>query len=252
MNFPFTINVGDASIQLHVILETLAFFTGFRYFLYLRKKKGDHYPSSERIYIIIAAIFGALLGSRIIGSLERPGELFTTDNIFWYIYNNKTVLGGFLGGLFGVELIKKLIGYKQASGDLFVYPIILALIIGRIGCFSMGVYEETYGVATNLPWGLNLGDGILRHPVTLYEIVFISILWASLFFIAKNKSLEDGALFKLFMIAYLFFRFSLDFIKPHYPIILGLSTIQLASLLGLVYYLPYIFFPKRLLTAAYA
>lgn len=236
-------------IQLHVVLETLAFFIGFRYFLYLRKKKGDHYPSSERIYIIIGAIFGALLGSRIIGALERPQELFAAENVLWYIYNNKTVLGGFLGGLFGVELAKKLIGFKQASGDLFVYPIILALIIGRFGCFSMGVHEETYGVATGLPWALNLGDGIMRHPVTLYEIVFLSLLWIALHYVAKKKSLEEGALFKIFMIAYLLFRFSLEFIKPYYPIILDLSTIQLTSLLGLVYYLPYIFFPKRLLTA---
>ena len=252
MNFPFTIYFGNSPIQLHVILETLAFFVGFRYFLYLRKKKGDQYPSSERMYIIIGAIFGALLGSRIIGSLERPNELLNAKNILWYVYNNKTVLGGFLGGLFGVELTKKFIGYKQASGDLFVYPIILALIIGRLGCFSMGVFEETYGLPTSLPWGLDLGDGIMRHPVTLYEIVFLFALWMALHYAKKKASLENGALFKLFMIAYLLFRFLLDFIKPYYPIVLGLSTIQLASLLGLVYYLPYIFFPKRLLTAAYA
>jgi hypothetical protein len=119
---------------LHAILETAAFFIGFRYFIYLRKKLGDHYPSSKRIYIVIAAIFGALIGSRLIGSLERPYELFRTDNIFWYVYNNKTVLGGFLGGLVGVELTKKIIGEKKASGDLFVFPIILAFIIGLFGC----------------------------------------------------------------------------------------------------------------------
>ena len=78
-----------------------------------------------------------------------------------------------LGGLAGVELIKKTIKEKLASGDLFTYPIILALIIGRIGCFSMGVYEETYGSPTSLPWGMNFGDNILRHPVCLYEIIFL-------------------------------------------------------------------------------
>ena len=41
-----------------------------------------------------------------------------------------------------VELIKKLPVKTKASGDLFVYPLMLALIIGRIGCFSMGIYEE--------------------------------------------------------------------------------------------------------------
>jgi phosphatidylglycerol---prolipoprotein diacylglyceryl transferase len=252
LNFPVSIPVGNSSIYLHSILETAAFFIGFRYFLFLRKRHGDSYSSSSRIYIIIGAIFGALIGSRLIGCLERPHELIRTDNIFWYIYNNKTVLGGFLGGLFGVEVMKKIIHEKQASGDLFVYPIILALIIGRIGCFSMGVYEETYGVATSLPWGMNLGDGITRHPVTLYEIIFLSCLWIALEKMEKQFCFQNGALFKLFMIAYLIFRFVLDFINPSYPILINLSTIQLTSLLGIFYYLPYIVFPKKLLIPAYA
>lgn len=252
MNFPFTIHIGNTAVSLHAVLETAAFFIGFRYFLYLRKKKGDHYEPGKRAYIIIGAIFGSLLGSRLIGSLERPYELFRTDNLFWYIYNNKTVLGGFLGGLFGVELMKKLMEEKKASGDLFVYPMILALIIGRIGCFSMGVYEETYGIATSALLGMNLGDGLLRHPVSLYEIFFLLVLWIALYNSSKKIALENGALFKLFMIAYLLFRFFLDFIKPHYGIIAGLSTIQLSALAGLLYYLRYIVFPKKLLTAAYA
>jgi phosphatidylglycerol:prolipoprotein diacylglycerol transferase len=57
----------------------------------------------------------------------------------------KTVAGGSLGGLFGVEVVKNIIGEKQKSGDLFTYPIILALIIGRIGCFTTAIYEQTYG-----------------------------------------------------------------------------------------------------------
>ena len=252
LNFPFSITIGHSSFPLHAIFEVAAFFIGFRYFLYLRKRKGDHYSSSGRVYIIIGAIFGALIGSRLIGALEKPYELFKTENIFWYTYNNKTVLGGFLGGLFGVELMKKFLHEKKASGDLFVFPMILALIIGRIGCFSMGVYEETYGIATNLPWGMNLGDDIYRHPVTLYEIVFLLFLWIALYQLYKRCPLQNGALFKLFMISYLVFRFLLDFIKPSYLILGNLSTIQLTSLVGLIYYLPYIVFPKKLLTPAYA
>lgn len=232
-------------------METLAFFIGFRYFLYLRKKEGDQYSSSSRISVIIGAIFGAVIGSRLVGSLERPYELYMTHNLFEYFYNNKTVVGGFVGGLIGVELAKKFIGEKKSSGDLFVYPMILALIIGRIGCFSMGVEEETYGLQTNLPWSMNLGDGIHRHPVTLYEILFLIALWFSLKATEKRILLDSGALFKLFMIFYLLFRLLLDFIKPHFTYGLGLSTIQLVCVAGLIYYLPYIIQPKKL-TATYA
>ncbi len=245
MSFPLVFEFGSYTVTAHAVLEAMAFFIGFRYFLYLRKKKGDHYNTSSRIWVIIGAIFGALIGSRLLGSLERPAELSMTDDIVMYIYSNKTVVGGFLGGLFGVEMVKKLIGEKKSSGDLFVYPMILALVIGRLGCFSMGVFEETYGLPSLLPWAMDLGDGISRHPVTLYEIVFLIILWIMLNRLNKNSQMQQGGLFKLFMISYLAFRFLLDFIKPHYPVMLGLSSIQLACFGGLIYYLPFIIQPIK-------
>lgn len=186
MHYPVEISFGKNSLSLHAIMEIASFFIGFRYFLYLRKKQGDVIESTNRTWILIAAIFGALIGSRLIGSLERPYELLMTKNIWEYIYSNKTVLGGFLGGLFGVELVKKILKEKHSSGDLFTYPMILALIIGRIGCFSMGIYEETYGTSTTLFTGMNLGDGIMRHPVSLYEIFFLILLWIMLIQIEKN------------------------------------------------------------------
>lgn len=238
-------------MPLHTVLETAGIFIGFRYFLHLRKKRTDVIEQQNRIWIIIGAIFGALLGSRLLGALEDPQAWMASENPFLYFYQNKTVVGGFLGGLFGVELIKKYIGEKKASGDLFVFPMILALIIGRVGCFSMGVYEETYGLPSSIPWGMDLGDGTSRHPVTLYEIIFLSVLWILLQRTQHLLPLENGALFKIFMISYLLFRFALDFIKPHYQLPAGLSTIQVACLLGLLYYLPFILQPKKLL-AAYA
>lgn len=252
MQFPFTIPIGSWQVSLHGILETAAFFMGFRYYLLLRRRKGDVFTSANRMYIIIGAIFGALIGSRLVGSLERPYEWWRTGSMLLYIYSNKTVLGGFLGGLAGVELVKKRMGETRASGDLFVYPILLALCIGRIGCFSMGVYEETYGLPTTWFTGMDLGDGLLRHPVALYEIFFLLLLWIALRRIESTGLLYNGALFKLFMIAYLLFRFALDFIKPHYTYPFGLSAIQTFSLIGLLYYSPYIIYPQKLLQTRYA
>jgi prolipoprotein diacylglyceryltransferase len=196
---------------------------------------------------VIGAIFGSILGSRLIGGLEDINALNQSENLFRHFFQNKTVVGGFLGGLMGVEIIKLMIGEKKASGDLFVFPLLLALIIGRLGCFSMGVYEETYGNPSALPWAMDLGDGILRHPVTLYEIVFLLTLWQILRQISAKLPLANGALFKLFMIAYLLFRFLLDFIKPHYTFNMGLSTIQLTCILGLLWYLKYLLRPEKLL-----
>lgn len=246
MHFPVEITIGSTKILLHSIMEPLGFFIGFRYFMFLRKKQGDVIASENRTWILIGAIFGALLGSRLIGGFENPQQLSIADNLWFYFYQNKTVLGGFLGGLFGVELVKKIIKEKHASGDLFTFPMILALVIGRIGCFSMGVYEETYGLPTKLPWGMHLGDSQLRHPVCLYEIIFLMLLWLMLVQTERKYILQNGARFKIFMMAYCLFRLMLDFIKPHYTLSIGLSVIQLTALTGLAYYYRYIINPKKL------
>lgn len=247
MKFPFYVHIGGTRILLHSLLEPLAFFIGFRFFLYLKKKNGDIISSENRIWILIAAIFGALFGSRLVGGLENPQQLSKAGNWLIYFYTNKTVLGGFLGGLFGVELAKKIIGVKEASGDLFVYPMILALIVGRIGCFSMGVYEETYGLPASSFMAMDMGDGIKRHPVTIYEIFFLLVLWLFLWCLANKNILANGALFKLFMIGYIVFRFFLEYIKPHYTYPIGFSAIQVACLAGLLWYAPYLVRPKKLL-----
>jgi phosphatidylglycerol:prolipoprotein diacylglycerol transferase len=227
----------------------LSLFIGFRYYLYLKKKQVDVINTSNRLWIVIAATLGAFIGSRLLGGLENPVGLLHSKNIFLYFYSNKTIVGGLLGGLASVEIIKKMLKEKNASGDLFTYPIILALIIGRIGCFSMGVYEETYGLPTQLPWGMNLGDGIARHPVCLYEILFLILTWIFISLINKKYVLQNGALFKIFMIMYLFFRFLLDFLKPHYTYNFGLSTIQIVCAAGLIYYYQYIIHPKKLIAS---
>jgi prolipoprotein diacylglyceryltransferase len=251
LTFPFQLHIGSFIIPVHTLLETLGIFVGFRYFLYLRRKKGDVIESSNRVWIIIAAIFGALLGARLLGALEDPTAWQAADNPLLYFYQNKTVVGGFLGGLIGVEAVKKMLRETASSGDLFVFPMIVALGIGRGGCFSMGVYEQTYGLPTSLVLGMNLGDGISRHPVTIYEIVYLFLLWIFLKQLQKRSHLVNGSLYKIFMIGYLLFRFLLDFIKPHYTLPFGLSTIQVACVAGLIYYLPYIIQPKKL-TSSYA
>lgn len=236
MTFPLQLRLAGFTFSLHLVFETLGFFIGFRYFLYLRKRQPDKINETHRVWIIIGATLGAFIFSRVVGALEHPDNLLHSQHPLLYLYANKTIVGALLGGLAFVELTKKLIGEKQSSGDLFVYPLILAMIIGRIGCFTSGTTEETYGIPTHSFWGMDLGDGIPRHPVALYEIAFLALLWLTLSTIEKKVRLADGYRFQFFMIAYLAFRFLLDFIKPRYSYFFGLGIIQLCCLAGLFYY----------------
>ncbi|MEJ1242468.1 prolipoprotein diacylglyceryl transferase family protein [Chryseolinea sp. T2] len=236
MDYPLHLGSGQVSISLHLLFETLAFFIGFRYFLYLKKKRSDPIPESNRVWIIIAAALGAFLFSRLVGSLENPYGWNQASNKWLYFFANKTIVGGLLGGLLLVELMKLLLREKSSSGDLFTYPLVLAMIIGRIGCLSSGIHEPTYGEASALPWAMDLGDGIPRHPLALYEIIFLGAIWIVLNQVETKQIFRMGVRFKLFMIAYLAFRFLIEFIKPNQPVFLSLSTIQLACLAGLAYY----------------
>lgn len=236
MHYPVELTLGSFKLSLHLIFETAAFFIGFRYFLWLRKRSGDSINEHNRIWILVGACFGAFFFSRLVGALEDPVSFYNAKSHLLYFYANKTITGGLLGGLLMVEITKKLIGEKKSSGDLFTYPLILAMIIGRIGCFTSGVYEQTYGNVTTLPWGMNLGDGLKRHPVTLYEIAFLLLVWMILLKTEQKVKLLSGYRFQLFMIAYLTFRFSIQFIKPQYTFLPGIGTIQLVCLAGLVYY----------------
>ena len=242
MSFPYQFNFFGEKVHYHFIFETLAFFIGVRLYYYHKKGITDAISDINRLWIMLGAMIGALIGSRVIAMLENPSEI--ANQTWLTFYQNKTVAGGFLGGLFGVEIIKKIIGVKIASGDIYVIPIIVALFIGRIGCFSMGIAEATYGIETTFFTGMNLGDGKFRHPVALYEMIYMVLLF---FFFRriKNVDLINGDRFKLFMVLYFLYRFSVEFIKPYQPLFLYLSSIQWSALFIFVYYYKFI---DRILT----
>lgn len=235
MTIPFEPVWFGMKINIHLIMEYLAFFVGFRYYLWLRKRSADPISGDHRLFIVLGAAVGALVGSRLVGFLENPIMPHDTKALI-LLLNTKTIMGGLFGGLIGVELAKKIIGEKQSSGDLFTFPIIVGIIIGRVGCFLMGVNEFTYGKPTNSIFGMDLGDGILRHPTALYEIIFLVLLMVVLKSIRSFTIKENGLQFKIFMLSYFGWRFSMEFLKPNMFFVLGLSSIQWLCIVCWLYY----------------
>ena len=246
IRFPVQFELNGQLYHWHYILETLAFIIGVRVYYHLKKNVKDPISDENRLWIMLGAMIGALIGSRLIAILETP--LLLSDITFMTLYSSKTIAGGLLGGLFGVELIKKFIGVRVASGDLYVIPILVALFIGRIGCFLMGIDEPTYGVETGFFMGMDLGDGMKRHPVALYEMIYLVILFI-MFQKIKGKHLLNGDRFKLFMVFYFLYRFLIEFIKPYHPLFLGLSSIHWSAIFIFIYYYKfYIRLTKQMLT----
>lgn len=236
-DFPAKIFIGEKAILLHPILESLGIFIAMRFYYLFKKKSSYNIPYTTSLIVLLGATIGAIVGSKFIGNLEKPSVLIGQPFDIVRFWTNNTIVGGLAFGLIGVELAKKIIGHKESTGDLMVLPLIIAMCIGRVGCFFMGVYEETYGIVTQQPWGMDLGDGVKRHPVALYEIAFLTILGIGLYPVIKNNRYKNGFAFQLFMLFYFIFRFMLDFIKPHETLWLQLSTIQITCLLVVMYYI---------------
>jgi len=231
VNFPFYI----FGIHPHLLLETLAYFIGFRVYLYTRNK--ERIPMDKALWVVVGATLGAALGSKILYWFEDPEKTMENWNNLIYLIQGKTIVGGLLGGLIGVETAKKCIDWTRSTGDDFVLPLAVGMMIGRIGCFLTGLDDHTYGVATSWITGVDFGDGIKRHPTQLYEISFLFLLIIVLYHFKKKQIGWEGLLFQLFMLSYLSFRLMVDFIKPTPHPYWILNNIQIASLLGIGYYI---------------
>lgn len=217
--------------ELHPLFEALGYALGFAAYMRARHRAGDVVNDQQRWSVIAAAAIGALVGSRLLGVLEQaPGGHLTFSQLFMS-GGGKTIVGGLLGGWLGVEIVKKFAGIQTRTGDLFVIPLCIGIAVGRIGCLLGGLADDTYGISTALPWGVDFGDGVARHPTQAYEIVFLIALGFALHHLHKRPH-SNGALFRYFMAAYLTWRLLIDFLKPE-PLIAGMNLIQWACLGGL-------------------
>ena len=207
---------------------------------------------------VATAVAGAALGSKFLYWLEDPRQTLENLHNPAYWIGGKTIVGALIGGLLTVELTKRYIGLRTSTGDLYAIPLAIGIAIGRIGCFLTGLSDNTYGTPTNLPWGVDFGDGIRRHPTQLYEIIYLVLLIPLLYRVLRSihyaavspaaipppandqrptTILLPGDAFKLFMIGYMALRLLDDFIKPYPRLFLGLGGIQWACVLVLLYYL---------------
>lgn len=164
-------------------------------------------------WYFMALALGALAGAVAFGSanMNLAG--------FWTL--GHSIAGAIAGGVAAVELYKWLRGIRGSTGLPFVGPLALGIAIGRLGCFFAGLPDYTYGTPTHLPWGVDFGDGIRRHPVQLYEaatmLLFLAF-WLRALTMREAAVIRNG--FYLFVAWYALQRFAWEFLKP-YPAIVG-------------------------------
>jgi phosphatidylglycerol:prolipoprotein diacylglycerol transferase len=176
----------------------------------------------------LAAGMGALCGAMFFGTANA---LLSGVRALGF-----SMVGGIAGAIASIEIFKRLAGVKGPTGIAFAAPFAATVAVGRWGCFFAGLADFTYGTPTSLPWGVDFGDGVLRHPVQLYESFAMLAMLVLLLLRLRARDpfwLANG--FYLTVGWYALQRFAWEFLKPYATVLGPLNLFQLVCLALLVY-----------------
>lgn len=228
---PILFHVGSFGVEAYSFFVSLGLIVGAIVYFYEAKRKGT--MNENGFMIAVGSLLGAAIGAKVfewiidyrfvIAHLSQPNLLLS----------GRTITGGLIGGTIGALVAKKLLKIKEKRGNLFAPAVAIGVAIGRFGCFFRGC---CYGKPTNLPWGVDFGDGILRHPTQIYESVFMLIMFIYLERIKDRPDIKPGELFKRLMISYFVFRFLIEFIRVEPILVFGLTVFQVISI-GVILFL---------------
>jgi hypothetical protein len=178
-------------------------------------------------YFVTLSI-GALIGAWALGSANSMRALAAAPS--------HSIAGALAGGVVTVEIWKHFHGVRASTGGALVLPICVGIIIGRLGCLFSGLPDFTYGIPAGVPWAVDLGDGVGRHPVQLYES-FSMLAFLAVYLRARIERLDWAwhHAFHAMIIFYAGQRFAWEFLKP-YPSVVGPLNLFHFLMLGLVAY----------------
>jgi phosphatidylglycerol---prolipoprotein diacylglyceryl transferase len=159
----------------------------------------------------VALLCGAAAGGYGLGTLNLRlgGEVAVA----------RSFIGALAGAIVAIEAFKRLRGITGSTGLVFVPALAVSVLVGRIGCFLSGIDDHTHGTPSTLPWSHDFGDGVLRHPVQLYESAAMAAFLAyALAMLARRDPwfMQNG--FYAFVFWYTGTRFVWEFLKPYAPI----------------------------------
>lgn len=226
---PILFTVGEFEVSSYATFMLLGLLVGLGvYYITAKKDKVFNHNSSV---ILQAGLISGIIGAKIPGWIVDYKMIMDSLPDVGPLLSGRTILGGLLGGSLGVLITKRVLGIRDRRGNQFAPGIAIGIGIGRIGCLFAGC---CYGIPTNLSWGVDFGDGILRHPTQLYESLFCLGLFIYLLMLRRQIT-QPGKLFQRFMTIYLSFRFCIEFIRVEPVVLWGLTGFQLACIAGIIY-----------------
>lgn len=184
-------------------------------------------PRLSRLAVLSGAVVGGALGAKVPWLVMDPAGL--VDGSVW-MNDGRTITFGLVGGYLGVEVAKLAMGVKAKTGDGFALPLAASIAVGRLGCFWAGC---CFGSATDVPWAVDFGDGLTRHPAQLYEALFHGSAVVVLYQLGKRNAFPRQRI-KLYFLSYFTYRFFTEWLRPEPKLALDLTLYQWTSLAFIV------------------
>jgi len=231
--YPELLKIGPVTIYSYGLMAALGFLLGG----YLLERELQRVGRSKDLAgsIIIAAIIGGIVGSKIYYLIQNPhllqqdllGSVFSGAGLIWY--------GGVIGGTLTVTWWIRRKGLPfLLVGDLMAPLLLLGQGMGRIGCFLAG--DGCYGPPSDVPWAIAFPNGVVPtiepvHPTPLYDTILLFTLFLIMWSLRK-RNFKPGTLFGLFGVFIGIERFITEFWRTDPKFILGfMSEAQLISII---------------------
>lgn len=237
---PVAFTIGSVAIRWYGLMIALGVFVLVLWTFWQVKKYWPDFLPERVLALAIVGIPSAIIFARLIHVIDRWE--YYSQNLNQIIGGEGlTIYGAILGAVLGTWIYSRFRPFNYGFGaDLVTPGIILAQIIGRIGCFLNGCCHGPE-ISTSLPWSVIYLNPICAadiknvpvHPTQLYEIVFLAFLFV-IIMLLKSRLKPDGSLFLVYLGGYSLWRFSIGFLRVNEPFLFGMHQAQFIGIVVLI------------------
>ncbi len=222
----------------HALFDVLAWVASGLTAWWVRRRWLSAAPTARTLPYLVSLIVGVCAGAYGLGTLNLwvAHALQSDPATAGMPTLGRSVLGALLGGGLSVEIFKRAAGYRESTGAVWALPFAVGVAVGRVGCQLAGLQDATFGTPTTVPWGIALEDGVVRHPVPLYEAAAMGLFAVMLALgLQSRRTWATKRGFALLALFYGLQRFGWECLKPLPAAVGPLSVMQVACLLLVAY-----------------
>jgi phosphatidylglycerol---prolipoprotein diacylglyceryl transferase len=222
----------------------MAVAVGFGIWIMSRELKRRGISPEHALGLAIFGVPCGVIGARLVHILDHlgyyldnPGKIFGVKLVGLAIYG---VVGGGLIGLVIYCRWKKLSMLKVIDSTALAFP--AGQIIGKCANIING---DTWGSATDLPWGITYVPpadefidpnlvGVATHPTPMYEQLWLLVIVGILIWAIPRLMKVDGLSILAYAWLYSLGRFFISFFRENDPMLWGLVEAQVIALAVIV------------------